>query len=416
MANENELELFYFLTNKCEYSNRWETKKCNSNPYVQKVLDKSSKRGTGERGEPDLIYCNENEKFLILLENKYDVKDHQSNEYKEDNPIKYAVDGIKHYLSFFLEENLDESTVHLADWKILGLAFSGDIRDKYNKRMDTFYIQDNQIIDMNNHIFLNEEDYLSFFNNLDLEEITSKISKSSKKINEKLRSTETSNRSILLSALLISLLDRESNDFRRNYKSSNPDTICDNIPRTVKKILKEEQVESEKIDILINQLSFLKTDLDLRNKNILREILDELKDNVIPLFKKKNNYDIIGKFYSEFLRYAGITDVKKGIVLTPQHITSLFTSLVELLDLSPKDVIFDPCCGTGSFLIAGMNKINDIIDHSGDGVDLRNKKKEEFKKEQLLGFEKNSTMYSLAISNMLFRGDGKSKVYNLDFF
>ena len=38
------------------------------------------------------------------------------------------------------------------------------------------------------------------------------------------------------------------------------------------------------------------------------------------------------------------------------------------------------------------------------------------KQDQLLGFEKNSMMYSLAISNMLFRGDGKSKIYNIDFF
>ncbi len=38
------------------------------------------------------------------------------------------------------------------------------------------------------------------------------------------------------------------------------------------------------------------------------------------------------------------------------------------------------------------------------------------KQNQLLGFEKSTTMYSLAISNMLFRGDGKSKIFNIDFF
>lgn len=71
-------------------------------------------------------------------------------------------------------------------------------------------------------------------------------------------------------------------------------------------------------------------------------------------------------------------------------------------------------CGTGSFLIAGMNKIYTIIDNSNlsNKQDLKNKLKE----TQLLGFEKNTTMYSLAISNMLFRGDGKSKIYNEDFF
>ena len=136
---------------------------------------------------------------------------------------------------------------------------------------------------------------------------------------------------------------------------------------------------------------------------------------LIPLFDKRSNYDIIGKFYSEFLRYAGITDVKKGIVLTPHHITSLFTNLLEnLLDIGPKDIIFDPCCGTGSFLIAGMNKIDYIIENSH--LPDKKDKEEKFRKEQLIGFEINATMYTLAMSNMLFRGDGKSKIYNIDFF
>ena len=61
-----------------------------------------------------------------------------------------------------------------------------------------------------------------------------------------------------------------------------------------------------------------------------------------------------------------------------------------------------------------MNKINRIIKNSD--LDNKKKKEEQFKKEQLLGFEKNTTMYILAMSNMLFRGDGKSKIYNIDFF
>ena len=40
----------------------------------------------------------------------------------------------------------------------------------------------------------------------------------------------------------------------------------------------------------------------------IKDILDELKSNVIPLFERKTNYDIIGKFYEEFLnRHPEIT-------------------------------------------------------------------------------------------------------------
>jgi len=412
---ETEMYLYDYLKNNKQFSKDWDTKKLKQNPndYIQSVLDKSSKQKTEQRGEPDLIYCNEVKKLLILVENKDSINDHVSKDNK-NSPVKYAVDGIKHYLSFFLEENLSNENKHLRDWRILGIAFSGDIEDKYNKKIDTFYIKNNSIENADIQEFLNENDYIALFENIDIEKITNEISTSSQKINNQLRSIDSHNRPILLSALMISLLDRQNNDFRNNYVNYNADTIADNIPNTVEKILKKEGIkDSAKINVLKTQLSFLKHDIDLRdnNKKILQSILNELKDKVIPLFDKKTNYDIIGKFYEEFLKYAGMANVKKGIVLTPHHITTLFT---ELIDLKYNDVIMDACCGTGGFLIAGMNKILDVIDNStlADKEDQKNKVKE----GQLLGFEKNSTMFSLAISNMLFRKDGKSKVFNEDFF
>lgn len=201
------------------------------------------------------------------------------------------------------------------------------------------------------------------------------------------------------------------NDFKNSYQNWQISTIVRNIPTTINDILISENISQDKIDVLINELSFVKTDNDLNDTNILNEILNELENNVIPLFNKKSSYDILGKFYEEFLRFAGVSNVKKGIVLTPNHITNLFTKLIEL---KANDVIFDPCCGSGAFLIAGMNKLIDLINKSSianktDRINL-------IKENQLVGFEKSNTMYTLAISNMLFRGDGKSKIYNVDFF
>lgn len=200
-------------------------------------------------------------------------------------------------------------------------------------------------------------------------------------------------------------------DFRNNYQSWQPHTIITNIPITVEQMLKKEGVDTSKIAVLTNELSFIKTDKDLTTTAVLKEILQELEDNVIPLFNKKTAYDIIGKFYEEFLRYAGVANVKKGIVLTPNHITNLFS---ELIDIKTDDIIFDPACGTGAFLIAGMNTLIDIIDSSR----LPDKKDRiaNIKTTQLIGIEKSTSMFTLAISNMLFRGDGKSQIFNEDFF
>ena len=43
---------------------------------------------------------------------------------------------------------------------------------------------------------------------------------------------------------------------------------------------------------MLSELSFLEHDQDLNNTNILKDILNELSDVVIPLFSRKSNYDI----------------------------------------------------------------------------------------------------------------------------
>jgi type I restriction-modification system DNA methylase subunit len=234
-----------------------------------------------------------------------------------------------------------------------------------------------------------------------------------------LRSVDSQKRPVLLSALMICLhrvrhnSENYTNDFPDHYKTFQPTTIITNVLDTVKKVLKVEGILDEKLQALSTELAFLTTDQTLNNSSILKDILIELETAVIPLFSNSfatnSNYDIIGKFYEEFLKYAGVSNVKKGIVLTPRHITTLFTKLIDLKD---NDKIVDICCGTGAFLIAGMNALITKISSSN-----RSNKDEAIKKvkeEQLLGFELNPTMYICAISNMLFRGDGKSSIFNYD--
>ncbi len=411
---ESEIHLYAYLIQQKIFSNDWDTKRVANHPDIQGILNSASKKGSGNRGEPDLIYVNRNKKLLILLENKSSITSHKSIDGRS-KPVDFAVDGIRHYLSFFVGTELNENNKHLSDWKIIGIAFSGDIRDEYNKLIDSFIIKNGVIENINVREFLDENDYLRIFENIDLEHITTNISSSSREINIKLREIDAENRPILLSASMISLLDRHDNDFRENFKNYKAETLVKRIPEVVEYILDKEGIDSKKVNLFIRKLVFLQDSIDLKNDKlkILYNILTELKDNVIPLFEKKSSYDIIGKFYEEFLKYAGIANVKKGIVLTPYHITTLFTDLLDE-EIKNNDVFLDPCCGTGAFLISGMNKIINKIETSNisnkfDRVNM-------VKEYQIIGIEKNATMFSLAISNMLFRGDGKSRILNGDFF
>lgn len=312
---KTDIDLFNYLTNTKNFSKSWCPKKT-KNRHIQEVLSKATKSETEEnRGEPDLIYLNEDKKFLILVENKDKIKDHKSK--NSDKPKDFAVDGIKHYLKFFLKNKLmslsETSQKYLSDFRIIGIAFSGDINDTLNHLINTFIIQDDKIKDISILEFLNEEDYLALFENLDLELITNNISKSSSEINRILRNIDSQKRPVLLSALMICLYEKNNfhNDFKSNYLQWSVRNIIRNIPTTIEDILLNENIDINKINVLKNELAFINTDTDLNDTEILKEILTELEDNVIPLFNKQSSYDIIGKFYEEFLRYAGIANVKK---------------------------------------------------------------------------------------------------------
>ncbi|ADC52261.1 type II DNA modification (methyltransferase subunit) (plasmid) [Alkalihalophilus pseudofirmus OF4] len=392
--------------NKKSFKYQWS--RATTNEDVKSVLRKASKKKTGLSGYPDQIYINEEEHLLILVEDKTLVTAHQSEPDKPDNPERYAVDGLKWYISLFIKNPIFEA------WKIVGIAVSGDIEDTYNHKISTFIVRENEIeLIPQVNSFLNEKDYLRLFINVDEEEMIERIGSSSKKINKMLRSIDSQKRPILLSALMIALFEvsNSNNSFIREFESNSGEEIITKLPNRVREVLRSENIPEEKLNIILNQITFLETQLDLKNNNILRDILKELRDEVIPYFDTSSNYDIMGSFYSEFLRYAGISNVKNGIVLTPAHITQLFT---ELVPIRPSDVIFDPAAGSGAFLIAGMNALIKKIENSN----LADKQSKilNVKQKQLIGFELNSTMYTLSISNMLFRHDGKSQLYNLDSF
>lgn len=113
-----------------------------------------------------------------------------------------------------------------------------------------------------------------------------------------------------------------------------------------------------------------------------------------------SSHDLLGKFYEVFLKYGnGAKDI--GIVLTPRHITE-FSS--RILEISSKDLVYDPACGTGGFLVAAYDRVKRE----------EPKNVEMFKKHRIFGIEQQASVTSLAIVNMIFRGDGKSNIINGD--
>ena len=81
---------------------------------------------------------------------------------------------------------------------------------------------------------MDEEDYIAYFENIDLEKIATDISKSSSEINRLLRNLDSQRRPVLLSALMICLYPKEKGkDFKNSYSTWSPATIIVNIPPTI---------------------------------------------------------------------------------------------------------------------------------------------------------------------------------------
>lgn len=153
-----------------------------------------------------------------------------------------------------------------------------------------------------------------------------------------------------------------------------------------------------------SKFQFITTD----NSNISSEnYIKFLKEftNIFSSYKQTvKYYDVIGTFYSEFLRYvqkAGGQD----IVLTPDHIK---TFMCELVDLQEDSVVLDICVGSGGFSAVSYGMIDRKTRENGNAS---YQKLENIKEKQIIGVEIDEDMYSLAFSNMILHGDGKSNLY-----
>lgn len=107
--------------------------------------------------------------------------------------------------------------------------------------------------------------------------------------------------------------------------------------------------------------------------------------------------DVLGQFYEVFLKYGnGAKEI--GIVLTPRHVTRF---AVEAVGCEYDDVVLDPACGTGGFLVAAFDHVR---------RNSTEQQRERFKKYNIFGIEQEPPVAALAIVNMIFRGDGKNNI------
>jgi hypothetical protein len=358
---------------------------------IKKLLSGASKKGLGE-GRPEFIITyNKNADLLIVVECKASVTKHESP--SRDKYAEFAVDGVLLYASFLAKE-----------YDVLAIAVSGETKQQLKISHFLHLKGERKPTDIFGDKLLSAQDYLDGYlkSPEKFRQDYNTLLAFTKTLNEKLHTYKIleSQRSLLISCILIALEDEA---FRTSYtKKTTPKSLADFLTKTVSEKLEEANISGKKLENLNIQLGFIKTDTSLSTKDkVLKELIDEIDENINQFIKTHEYFDVLGQLYIEFLRYAN-SDKGLGIVLTPPHITELFA---ELAQVNKNSIAYDNCTGTGGFLISAMKKM--IEDAKGDTQKIA-----EIKLNQLIGVEYQAHIFALAVSNMYIHQDGKTNILN----
>ena len=196
-------------------------------------------------------------------------------------------------------------------------------------------------------------------------------------------------RARVMAALLLSLVE----DTPPNVDAP-PSVLIAEINARAERILRQEH-KGEFVSYITIALPTTE-DNHVKFKTALVRTIQELRKLNIRSAMNSGT-DVLGKFYEVFLKYGnGAKEI--GVVLTPRHVTEM---AVDVVGMTAQDVVLDPTCGTGGFLVAAF----DAVKRSASAPQVRN-----FRLNNILGIEQDAEIVALALVNMIFRGDGKSKI------
>ena len=190
----------------------------------------------------------------------------------------------------------------------------------------------------------------------------------------------------------------------------------DILVRHIKAFLSEKNLPKQKQDLIVRTLSnTLLTDNINKVKDgesQLKRVFGKIVDDLGIYYKIGLTTDFTGKLFNEMYSWLGFSQDKlNDVVLTPAYVATL---LAKLARVNKDSYVWDFATGSAGLLVAAMNEmLNDAKNSITSPEELR-RKEVQIKAEQLLGLELLSSIYMLAILNMILMGDGSANILNKD--
>lgn len=359
------------------------------------------------------------------------------NEPNFKNINSYAVNGAVHYANALLH--------HTSYTDIIAIGMTGykDEADNLQYSIGVYYVSKSnfgvgqKIDDYTDFSFLKKENFDSFIEKvkrlqLSQEEIDKlkeqrerEIDASLVRLNNDIYQNEKglgeNDRVYLVAASIIATLGipgkvapLEKSELKSSLEEGNTDG--DILVRKIKAFLNEKQLPREKKDLIVRTLQNTLT-IDNINRvengeSQLKRVFTKIVDDLGIYYKIGLTTDFTGKLFNEMYGWLGFSQDKlNDVVLTPSYVAKL---LVKLARVNKDSYVWDFATGSAGLLVAAMNEMLNDAKENIKSPDEYQKKAAEIKATQLLGIELLSSVYMLAILNMILMGDGSSNILNKD--
>ncbi len=439
------------------------------NKWLYKVFSKATKKQTLKpRGSPDFIITLDESDIIIVIECKGSLDDHSMFDNPSDylnygygNPgetERYAINGALWYASF-LKSDYDVVAIGVSGQSYAETKVTSYVWPKGGDVSDIAILENGYLDDSIVSIRQYEKDIEVALNRFTAtkESVRKELRRYTLACANFLRSNgiEDNSKAGFVSAVILGLTNHDSRlykntkaaiDSKKAAKSKKmlKDSIGKDSVRLLKYSLYGEGMDEYAYDYVkgiwdIDKIPkgkrvslkkfyeglLAKDELIMAPKGkdkyfqdgdtVLSCCIYSLYENVIEVIDKYSGIDVMGEFYTTFLRFTKGNAKEKGIVLTPKHITDLFCDIAEYYSdtkFDEKTKIIDICCGTGAFLISALSKIKENVQQDNQSEEIRKERYETARKNSLIGVERDASMYALAYANMRFHGDGKSNLFN----
>ena len=400
-----------------------------------KLLLQSSKNG---RYYPVLIKYKGHKDKLEKLDADGNVENRNAkNEPIFKNINGYAVNGAVHYANAVLH--------HTSYTDIIAVGMTGykDEHGEIRYEIGVYYVSKSnlgvgqRVGDFDDFSFLaaeHFEDFISQVEELSLtpeeldrlkekreKEIDASLTKLNNDIYQNEKGLGENDRVYLVAAAIIATIGipgKVAPLEKSDLKSSNERGWRDGdiLVHKIESFLEEKALPKEKKEMILRTLSNT-----LLTENInkvhsgetqLKRVFTKIVDDLGIYYKIGLTTDFTGKLFNEMYSWLGFTQDKlNDVVLTPSYVATL---LAKLARVNKDSYVWDFATGSAGLLVAAMNEMLIDAKNSISSPEKLREKEAQIKAEQLLGLELLSSVYMLAILNMILMGDGSSNILNKD--